>query len=493
MKRRNIWLGAAFFAVALLSFFMAAPALFASGSEQKGADSQNSSSRYLQLFEYVFSYVQSHYVDETDPRILYEGALKGMLEALEDPYTAYVDSESAMRTSLADTTQGSFGGVGLSITKSSISTPEKPAYVEVASPIEGTPGALSGILAGDLIIEIDGTNTSEITMEEVLSILRGPAGTDVTVLIRRGKSMEFPVTITRAMIEVPTVKYEMMEGGIGYLRIVEFTPLTPDKVQEALDAFKRAGSTGLIIDLRNNPGGLISSVVSVADKFIESGTIVSTRSRILFENRDFTAMTAKTAVNPGTPIVVLINKGSASASEILAGALKDHKKAYLVGETTYGKGSVQQVLDLLNNDMMKITVARYYTPSGANIDKQGIPPDKEVSFHQLTEDEEKALSELLNTTEIADFVERNPDMTGGTADMFASELYQKYPVYKPLLKRLVMQEYYRTHTAPLYDLEYDVQLQEAVRLLAAGNVNRLIGTTKTVMEIQNETPKADAE
>ena len=490
MKRKNIWLGASFFAAVLLSFFMAAPALFAAGSEQS-SEAQGNSARYLQLFEYVFSYVQSHYVDETDPKTLYEGALKGMLESLEDPYTAYVDSESAMRTSLSDTTQGSFGGVGLSITKSSISTPEKPAYVEVASPIEGTPGALSGIMAGDLILEIDGTNTAEITMEEVLSILRGPAGTNVTVLIRRGKSVEFPVTMTRTMIEVPTVKYEMMEGGIGYLRIVEFTPLTPEKVQEALDAFKRAGSTGLIIDLRNNPGGLISSVVSVADKFIESGTIVSTRSRILFENREFTAMTNKTAVSPNTPIVVLINKGSASASEILAGALKDHKKAYLVGETTYGKGSVQQVLDLLNNDMMKITVARYYTPSGANIDEQGIPPDMEVSFHQLSEDEEKALSELLNTTEIADFVERNPDMTSHTADMFAAELQQRYPVYKSLLKRLVMQEYYRTHTAPLYDLEYDVQLQAAVRLLEAGNLGRLIATTKTVMEIQNERPKAE--
>ncbi len=487
MKRKHVWISASFFSAMLLLFFMAVPALFASGTSQ-AEGRQASASRYLQLFEYVFTYVQSHYVDETDPKVLYEGALKGMLESLEDPYTAYVDSESAMRTSLSDTTQGAFGGVGLSITKSSISTAENPAYVEVASPIEGTPGALSGILPGDLIIEIDGTNTSEITMEEVLAILRGPAGTDVTVLIRRGKAIEFPVTITRAIIEVPTVKYQMMDSGIAYLRIVEFTPRTPDKVQEALDCFARRGSRGIIIDLRNNPGGLISSVVSVADKFIESGTIVSTRSRIPFENRNFTATPSATTVNSSMPIVVLINKGSASASEILAGALKDHKKAYLVGETTYGKGSVQQVLDLLNDDMMKLTVARYYTPSGANIDKQGIPPDHEVSFHQLTEDEEKALSDLLNTTEIADFVEANPNMTAQSADAFAKQLYAKYPVYLPMLKRLVMQEYYRTHTAPLYDLEYDVQLREAVRLLQGGRVQSLIASTKTVMEIQNESP-----
>ena len=330
-------------------------------------------------------------------------------------------------------------------------------------------------------------------MEEVLSHLRGPAGTDVQVLIRRGKAMEFPVTLTRAVIEVPTVKYEMMEGGTGYLRIVEFTPLTPDKVREALQAFAAENFSALILDLRNNPGGLITSVINVADQFLESGTIVSTRSRIPFENRTFSASGGKTEIAPGIPVVVLINKGSASASEILAGALKDHKRAYLVGETTYGKGSVQQVLDLLNNDMMKITVARYYTPSGANIDKQGIPPDLAVSFPELTEDEEKALSELLNTTEIADFVEKNPDLTPQMAETFAKTLQEKYPANLPILKRLVMQEYYRTHTAPLYDLEYDVQLRAAVDLLKQNDIAGLISATKTVQEIQAESPSGGDE
>lgn len=492
MKRKHIWIGAAVFAAALFLFFTAAPSLLAEESSKK-ENSPAEISRYLQIFEYVFSYVQNHYVDEVDARILYEGALRGMLENLEDPYTSYIDSEDAMRTSLNDTTQGSFGGVGLSIMKPLVSTPEKPAYVEVASPIEGTPGARSGIQAGDLIIEINGTDTSEITMEEVLSHLRGPAGTDVQVLIRRGKAMEFPVTLTRAVIEVPTVKYEMMEGGTGYLRIVEFTPLTPDKVREALQAFAAENFSALILDLRNNPGGLITSVINVADQFLESGTIVSTRSRIPFENRTFSASGGKTEIAPGIPVVVLINKGSASASEILAGALKDHKRAYLVGETTYGKGSVQQVLDLLNNDMMKITVARYYTPSGANIDKQGIPPDLAVSFPELTEDEEKALSELLNTTEIADFVEKNPDLTPQMAETFAKTLQEKYPANLPILKRLVMQEYYRTHTAPLYDLEYDVQLRAAVDLLKQNDIAGLISATKTVQEIQAESPSGGDE
>lgn len=490
MKRKQIWFGAAAFSAALLLFFMITPALSASGSPQQKNSASAETARYLQLFDYVFSYVQDHYVDEVDPKVLYEGALRGMLENLEDPYTAYIDSESAVKTSLNDTTQGSFGGVGLSIMKPFISTPEEPAYVEVASPIEGTPGQKAGIQPGDLIIKINDINTADITMEEVLSHLRGPAGTDVNLIIRRGKTMEFPVTLTRAIIEVPTVKYAMMENGTGYLRIVEFTPLTPDKVQEALDSFTQAGYSKLIIDLRNNPGGLITSVINVADKFIETGVIVSTRSRIPYENREFSASGATTEVSPSIPIVVLINKGSASASEILAGALKDHKRAYLVGETTYGKGSVQQVLDLLNNDMMKITIARYYTPSGANIDKQGIPPDMQVSFHELTEDEEKALSELFNTTKIADFVEKNPDLTSQDAEKFAGELYKEYPVEKRILKRLVMQEYYRTHTQPLYDLEYDIQLKAAVDLLNNENVNSLTASTKTVQELQEKEPES---
>ena len=156
----------------------------------------------------------------------------------------------------------------------------------------------------------------------------------------------------------------------------------------------------------------------------------------------------------------------------------------------YGKGSVQQVLDLLNNDMMKITIARYYTPSGANIDKQGIPPDMQVSFHELTEDEEKALSELFNTTKIADFVEKNPDLTSQDAEKFAGELYKEYPVEKRILKRLVMQEYYRTHTQPLYDLEYDIQLKAAVDLLNNENVNSLTASTKTVQELQEKEPES---
>ncbi len=489
MNSKKTWCGAALFSAVLLFFTLVSPALFALDKNAKDRGSE----RYFQLFQYVFTFVENNYVDEVDPKVLYEGAMKGMLDSLKDPYTTYIDTESLMGLSLKDTTSGSFGGVGLSITKPLESTPEKPAWVEVASPIEDTPGWKAGIQPGDLILKIDDTDTAEITMEQVLDRLRGPVGTTVTVQIRRGKAMEFPVTLKRALIEVPTVKYGMMENGLGYLRIIEFTPLTPERVQEALDSFKKAGYTGLIIDLRNNPGGLITSVVDVADKFIDEGPIVSTRSRISYENREFNASPAKTTFKPRLPVVILINKGSASASEILSGALKDCKIAYLVGETTYGKGSVQQVIDLLSGDAMKITMARYYTPSDANIDKLGIPPDREVLFPALTEAEEKALGELLQTTKLADFVADKPKLSSGEADAFARELAKDYPVDVRVLKRLVMQEYYRTHISPLYDEEYDIQLKAAVDILLKEDVPALLREVKTVRELQEAAKPAVAD
>ncbi len=488
MNSRKLWLGALVFSGALVAFTLSSPALFARDT----ASGEASSDRYLQILQYVFGFIQENYVDEVDARTLYEGAMKGMLDSLGDPYTAYIDKESILGLNLKDTTTGAFGGVGLYITKPLLPTPDKPAYVEVTSPIEDTPGWKAGIQPGDLILAIDGVGTADITMEDVLARLRGPVGSPVTVQIKRGKLMEFPVTITRGLIEVPTVKYEMMPGGIGYLRIIEFTPITPGRVQDALDAFEKAGYTGLLIDLRNNPGGLITSVVDVADKFIDEGVIVSTRSRISYENREFKASKSKTSAPKGLPVVVLINKGSASASEILAGALKDYQLAYLVGETTYGKGSVQQIMDLLNQDAMKITMARYYTPSGANIDKLGIPPDREIAIPELTEDEQKALGELFQTTKIADFIGERKQLSSAEAEAFAKTLQKEYKLDMRLLKRLVVQEYYRTHISPTYDLEYDIQLKGAVDILRAGKVRELSAATKTVLELQ-EVQKAEGE
>ncbi|MDY5817625.1 MAG: S41 family peptidase, partial [Treponema sp.] len=400
-------------------------------------DTKITSFQYVKKLNSVFDFVQQNYVDEIDPRILYEGALKGMLDAIGDPYTLYLDPDY-MRD-LSDTTSGSFGGVGLSISKATESTPAKPAYVEVASPIEDTPGAKAGIQAGDMITAIDGLPTPSMTMNEVLSHLRGEVGAPVTVTILRGTNMKFDVTLVRALIEVPTVKYGMIEGTkIGYARLIQFTPDTATRLQDALDSFEKNGYKGLIIDLRDNPGGLITSAVDVADKFIDNGPIVSTKSRLLFENTQFTANKEKTTAKQGMPIVVLINRGAASASEIVSGALKDYHLAYLVGERTYGKGSVQQVIPLSNTDGIKITMARYYTPSDMNIDKIGIPPDLEIkNLKEFTEDEEKIYVDLIKSEIINKAAESKPNMTEADIALEAAAIAKKYPLNERLIRRLI--------------------------------------------------------
>jgi carboxyl-terminal processing protease len=262
-------------------------------------------------------------------------------------------------------------------------------------------------------------------------------------------------------------------------------------VQQALDAFAKANYKGLIIDLRNNPGGLITSVADVADKFIDSGVIVSTKSRLKFENSTFSASSRKTAIPKGLPIVVLINQGSASASEILAGALKDYRLAYLVGERTYGKGSVQQPLPLPNSDGIKITTARYYTPSDTNIDKIGIPPDRELAIPRLTEQEEKAYVDLVNAKAIAMYVEAHPNMSEARIAAYATELQKTYPLGERLTRRLIRLEVNRTKPAELYDLDYDTQLVEAISILRTEDFSALMRTTKTLKDLQTEVESAE--
>lgn len=453
-------------------------------------DTKITSFQYVKKLNSVFDFVQQNYVDEIDPRILYEGALKGMLDAIGDPYTLYLDPDY-MRD-LSDTTSGSFGGVGLSISKATESTPAKPAYVEVASPIEDTPGAKAGIQAGDMITAIDGLPTPSMTMNEVLSHLRGEVGTPVTVTILRGTNMKFDVTLVRALIEVPTVKYGMIEGTkIGYARLIQFTPDTATRLQDALDSFEKNGYRGLIIDLRDNPGGLITSAVDVADKFIDNGPIVSTKSRLLFENTQFTANKEKTTVKQGMPIVVLINRGAASASEIVSGALKDYHLAYLVGERTYGKGSVQQVIPLSNTDGIKITMARYYTPSDMNIDKIGIPPDLEIkNLKEFTEDEEKLYVDLIKSEIINKAAESKPNMTEADIALEAAAIAKKYPLNERLIRRLIRIQVQKTQPSVLYDLDYDLQLNEALKVIQSKDYSTMLKNTKTLRELQEEVDEA---
>ncbi|MCL2762761.1 MAG: S41 family peptidase [Treponema sp.] len=446
------------------------------------ADNNQKSRKYIDTFQQVFNFIQRHYVDEVDPNVIFEGAMTGLFNALEDPYSVFMSTKEM--NSLSDTTQGSFGGVGLYISKPVGNRPDgKPPYVEVASPIEDTPGWRAGINPGDLILEINGESTDVLTMDEVLARLRGTPGVAVDLLIRRGEKLEFPITLTRAIIEVPTAKYAMI-GDIGYLKLITFTPMTASRAADAIKDFQEKNYQSLILDLRNNYGGLLNSAVDISSMFLEGGVVVSTKSRIPSENHVFNAK-RNTIVPANIPVIVLINRGSASASEIVAGALKDRNRAYLVGEKSYGKGSVQQVYPL-DTAGFKITTARYFTPSDVNIDKIGIPPDRVVNFPTFTDDDAEHLSKLINDNKIPSFVRENPEASAAQIERFAKSLEKEYQLDYTLLKRLIRNEQNRTVIAPVYDLEYDVQLQEAVNIFKNGNFRSLMQNSKTLKELQEE-------
>jgi carboxyl-terminal processing protease len=451
-RERTLWIVITAFLVAVIVLLSFAPRVLADNQE---AETQ----RLLSTFFEVFRFVQENYVDEekVSSDNLIQGALRGMFEALDDPHSAYLSPEE-MRD-LDDTTMGRFGGVGLIISKID-------RGVEVVSPIEGTPAYRAGVNAGDIIVAVDGDSVVDLNIDEVLSVLRGEPGSSVTMTIVRGKALRFDVRVVRDMIEVPTVRQDMIPGGIGYLRIIQFTPLTVDRVEEALQQFADSGYNSLIIDLRSNPGGLLSGVIDIADFFLSKGPIVSTRSRVPSENHVFYASSRNTIVPEDLPIVVLIDRGSASASEILAGALQDTGRATIMGEKSYGKGSVQQI-KRIGDAGFRLTMSRYYTPLGKNIDKIGISPDVPVQEPELSEEEEQALSQILEGELIKDFLNRYPNPTDANIDSFEQELAGKgIQLNDRYIRRLVRNELNRTNNnPPVYDLEFDLVLQEAVNYL----------------------------
>jgi carboxyl-terminal processing protease len=451
-RERTLWIVVTAFLLAVIVLLSFAPRVLAGNQE---AETQ----RLLSMFFEVFRFVQENYVEEekVDPENLVEGALRGMFEALDDPHSAYLSPEE-MRD-LDDTTMGRFGGVGLIISKID-------RGVEVVAPIEGTPAYRAGVNAGDLIVAVDGESVVDLNIDEVLSVLRGEPGSSVTMTIIRGKALRFDVRVVRDMIEVPTVRQDVIPGGIGYLRIIQFTPLTVDRVEEALQQFADSAYSSLIIDLRSNPGGLLSGVIDISDFFLSKGPIVSTRSRVASENHVFYASSRNTIVPADLPIVVLIDRGSASASEILAGALQDTGRATIMGEKSYGKGSVQQI-KRVGDAGFRLTMSRYYTPLGKNIDKIGISPDVPVQEPELSEEEEQALSRIIEEELIKDFLSRYTDPTDENIDSFEQELAGKdIRLDDRYVRRLVRTELNRTNNnPPVYDLEFDLVLQEAVSYL----------------------------
>ena len=460
-KDRYFWLVSGLITFAILIAVAVVPTVLAQ------PDTSNSE-EYLRTFEEVFRYIENNYVDEIDPQVLFEGAMNGMFDTLDDPHSYFLD-ETDMDT-LGLTTNGSFGGVGLTISKQSRSSLEdadadSALYIEVVSPIEDTPAYKAGISAGDLIININGETTADFTIDDAVEMIRGMPGTAVLLTIKRGRARQFDVELTRDLIEVPTVKYAIVADEFAYLKLTQFTPFTDDRVRDAFEYFAEQGYSGLIVDVRNNGGGRLSTVVEISDMFLSEGTIVSTRSRVPSENEVYSA--DKSVLIPETvPVVVIINKGSASASEILAGALRDSGRAVVIGETSYGKASVQQVRDF-GDGGFRLTTSRYYTPSGKNIDKIGIIPDTEISEAELSEEEEESLSKLTESAAIPSFIRDNPQPTGSEIDAFVSGLFNDgIIVEERLIRRLIRNEINRKNNdPPVYDLEFDIVLQEAVRQL----------------------------
>ena len=457
---RRIWALATITLSLMLALAVFSPRLFAeAGGSDKGG---KSTEQYMRELQYTFYLLLQNYVDETDPEVLFEGAMKGMLDSLDDPYTVFV--QDLFLQDLSDTTSGQFGGVGLYIT-TEVFDEDNPRgrlpFVRVVSPIEGTPAYKAGIHAGDYIYDIDGESAEGYTSDEVSDKLRGKAGTSVNVTFLQEGGVRYNVDIERAVIEIPTVKYDTI-GDIGYVRIIEFTPYTADRFEEAVKSFLRDDCTSLIVDVRSNPGGLLESVVDVADYFFRDGVIVSTRSRLESENEVYEAKRG-VLVPEEWPVAVLIDQGSASASEILTGALKDRGRAEVIGETSFGKGSVQQFLKLGDN-AIKMTTARYYTPSGVNIDKTGIDPDIPITSHELTDEEFESYKRIVEEDRIGIFVREKGTPSKSQITRFIGDLAGEGIVLDDYYLRVMIQNEInrRLDNPPVYNLEYDDTLKKAV-------------------------------
>lgn len=359
-------------------------------------DKETSDDKLLEniaLFSEILAFVDQEHFDDPDSEELMEGAIKGMLRTL-DPYSQFIPDYLTFRTQ----NQGNYGGLGMTVGM-------REDMITVITPFKGNPASLAGVQNGDIISQIDGESTIVMTLDEAVDLLRGEPGTSVTITIIRPKvSRSIEVTITREVIRIPSVEKGIIGDNIGYIKINQFLQTTANDVDKALEEFEAHNIRGIILDLRLNPGGLLGSAVDIASDFIEPGKLVVYSQGI--ENRE--DFFAKGEVRDELPLIVLVDNGSASASEIVAGAIKDHSRGLVMGSKTFGKASVQKVFPLSDSKAaVKLTIARYYTPNGVNIDKIGIMPDVETAG--FSRSEMQMQFKLRNHPKIKTFVEENGD------------------------------------------------------------------------------------
>ena len=352
----------------MINKILAALLLIFSFFVSKAYSSENNIYKKIDLFGEVLEKINKEYVDEVNQSESMDSAINGLLQSL-DPYSAYMSPEifNEMQTE----TSGEFGGLGIEVGMES-------GVVKVISPIDDTPASKAGIKAGDYIVKINNTQVQGKSLSEAVDLMRGPVGSGIELTIRRrGEKKALIFNVIREVIQIKSVKADLLEKNIGYVRLTSFNENSGKQIEREIKKLEKNDSVkSYILDLRNNPGGLLSQAIKISDFFLENGEIVSTKSRKASENRKWFAK--KGDLTNGKKLIVLINYGSASASEIVAGALKDHKRAILLGESSYGKGSVQSIIPLKNKGAIRLTVAKYYLPSGKSISEVGVSPDIEI-------------------------------------------------------------------------------------------------------------------
>ncbi len=333
------------------------------------ADTSESIYDKIDIFSEVLDKINKEYVDEINQSDVMDAAINGVLQSL-DPYSSYMSPK--MFESMQTETSGKFGGLGIEVGM-------EAGVVKVISPLDNSPAYRAGVKAGDYIVKINGAQVQGKSLTEAVDLMRGPIGSEIEITVRRiGEKKSFIFNIKREVIEIKSVRAKYIDEGIGYLRLTSFNENSSDQIEDKIiEINKNKNLKAYILDLRNNPGGLLSQAIKITDFFLDSGEIVSTKGRKSYENRKWFAKNGD--ITNGKALIILINYGSASASEIVAGALKDHKRAIVIGENSYGKGSVQSILPLKNNGAIRLTVSKYYLPSGDSISEVGVGPDIEIA------------------------------------------------------------------------------------------------------------------
>ena len=408
-----------------------------------------------ELFNAALFHVRNDYVDDASRQQLMFGAIRGMLASLDDAHTRFMTAEET--NELQTEMRGNFGGLGIEIS-------QRDNVLTVVSPIEGTPAMRAGIKPGDKIIEIDKKTTRDVSLSEAVKQLRGKPGTSVNISVaREGEDEILYFDLVREVIKIQVVTSEYLEKeNLGYVRLKQFNQTATEDLAKALADFKKKKVKGLILDLRWNPGGLLDAAQRISNFFIKSGVIVSTRGRKKELDRVFNA-DPSAAIAADMPLIILANEGSASASEIVTGAIKDHKRGKFIGVKTFGKGSVQNVISMMYGTSMALTIQKYYTPSGVSIHKKGIEPDIMVAALEFNKDDRRHYKELREKKILQDFVKENNAYTPESVKKF-----QKLVAAKGLTlsdyaaKRTLKDEMTKGDVRPTIDLEFDVQLQRAI-------------------------------